>query len=93
MTDIADAPNRADLTVVYLASTAEEAGAVQDALDVEGIEHYTGLAAYRRPDLISLLLQSKDYQAIGFYVLRGRADAVRASLRAKGFVRGFVGEE
>ena len=93
MTDIADAPNRADFTIVYLASTADEAEAVQDDLDAEGIEHFTGLAAYRRSDLISRLLQSKDYQAIAFYVLRGRADAVRARLRAGGFVRGLVDQE
>ena len=93
MTDISDAPDRADHIVVYLASTEDEAAAVQDALDADGIEHYTGLAAYRRSDLVSLLLQSKDYQAIGFYVLRGRAEAVRALLREKGFVRGLVAEK
>jgi hypothetical protein len=93
MPDIADAPNRADYTIVYLAATADEAGAVQDGLDAEGIEHFTGLAAYRRSDLISLLLQWKDYQAIAFYVLRGRADAVRERLRARGFARGLVDSE
>ena len=38
-------------------------------------------------------LPSKDYQAIGFYVPHGRADAVREWLRAKGFVRGIVDEQ
>jgi hypothetical protein len=92
MPDITEAPNRDDLTMVYLASTTAEAEAVQNVLDTEGIEHFTGLTPYRRSDLISRLLQSKDYQGVGFYVLRGRADPVRAVLRGEGFVRGIVAE-